>query len=83
MVIEQAPGIAEQRFRLLQDLTTTHRRLDFARRSLEELHAQDGLELAHLLAQRRLGHSARLGCPPKIAFPGNGNGVFEITQRER
>jgi hypothetical protein len=51
--------------------------------ALEQAHAQGGLQLGELCAQRRLRDVAALGGTPEAAGVGHGDGVLELAQGER
>src|SRR5215218_5261422 len=49
-------------------------------RAIEQPHAELGLELAHLLADRRLRHVEALGRPPEVELLGDGDEVPEMAE---
>lgn len=70
--IAQEPSILHDDARLLRHLHTNVGQLGTARVAVEQPHAQLGLQLSNLFAQRGCGHVERPGRAPEVIVIGNG-----------
>jgi hypothetical protein len=80
--VEQAVRVHEQAPRALDEERARRGGQHAAAVALEELHAEQVLELGELGAERGLGHAALLGRLAEAEQIGHGHDVLELPQRE-
>ena len=78
--LHQRPGIAQQPPRPTDHLLAARGHQHARPRALEDRHAEQVLDLAHLAAQRRLAHATSARCLDELARLGDRDHVLQLAQ---